>query len=311
MKLVSSLRSVFRSLSSAKNGDSKNDLLLGQSAVHAMLSRRADFKHLWDAEVKVFSQWGEDGILAYLCTELDLVKPNVIEFGVGDFTECNTRFLANSLNANVVAVDILDSLLTNSLNEEIKWKTHFTPLVHWITPDQAKVDLDYARKLLGGLDIVSLDIDGNDYWIMSNLDLDGVSIVVVEYNAIFGPTATVTIPRDDSFFRTTAHFSNLYYGASLSAWIYLLNEKKFRFVGTNLAGNNAFFVANKDLHKLSLSLPESDNLSMYTKWFVREARDENGNLTLTNAFKSRSTIDQKEIYDVTSKEIMKIGDLES
>jgi hypothetical protein len=291
--------------------DNRKDMLLGQSAVHAMLSRRGDFKHLWDAEIKVFSQWGEDGILAYLCAELELVKPNVIEFGVGDFTECNTRFLATSLNANVVAVDILDSLRTNHLNQDLKWKTHFTPLVHWITPDQARLDLDFAKRLLGGVDIISLDIDGNDYWIMNSLELDGVSIIIVEYNAIFGPTAAVTIPRDDSFFRTKAHYSNLYYGASLSAWIYLFTEKGFRFVGTNLAGNNAFFVSNENLHKLELALPDLGDLSIYTRWYVREARDQQGNLTLTTAFEDRSSIDHLEIIDVSTQEILRICDLET
>lgn len=249
--------------------------------------------------------------MAYLCAELELVKPNVVEFGVGDFTECNTRFLANYLNANVVAVDILESLRTNHLNQDLKWKTHFTPLVHWITPDQAKLDLEFAQRLLGGVDIVSLDLDGNDYWIMSNLELDGVSIVVVEYNSIFGPISKVTIPREDSFFRTKAHYSNLYYGASLSAWIHLFTEKGFRFVGTNLAGNNAFFVANENLNKLSLALPDLGDLSIYTKWYVREARDQEGNLTLGNAFEARSSIDHLEIFDVSSQETLRISDLET
>lgn len=291
--------------------DNRFKLLAGQGAVNSMLSRRASFKHLWDAEVRVFSQWGEDGILVFLCSELDIVKPNVIEFGVGDFTECNTRFLAESLNANVVAVDILEELRANSSINDLKWKTHFTPLVHWITPDQAILDLAFARNLLGGIDIVSLDIDGNDYWVMNSLMLEGVSIVVVEYNAIFGPTSTVTIPREDSFFRTKAHYSNLYYGASISAWIYLLGEKGFRFVGTNLAGNNAFFVADEITRKLSLPLPDLSDLSIYTKWYVREARDQNGNLTLRNALESRSSIDHLELYDVVSHEACRVRDLNS
>ena len=309
MGLISFSKRVIRQVLVLKFPGNDNRLLAGQSAIHSMLSRRADFRYLWDAEVKVFSQWGEDGILTYLCWELELIKPNVIEFGVGDFSECNSRFLAEFLNANVVAVDVMEELRDNNLDNDLRWKTHFTPLVHWITPEQAMEDLSSARMVLGGIDIVSLDLDGNDYWIMNNLDLSGVSIVVVEYNALFGPTSTVTIPRDDSFSRTKAHFSNLYYGASLSAWICLMTKKNFRFIGSNLVGNNAFFVANKNLGKLNLPLPEISDLSIYTNWYVREGRDINSDLTLRNAFESKIDIGHLELYDVLSHEIYLVSEL--
>ena len=284
-------------------------VLTGQGAIHAMLSRSSQFKRLWDAEVRIYSQWGEDGILAYLCWSLDLVKPNVIEFGAGDFSECNSRFLAECFNANVVAVDALQELETNNLGNDLHWKTHFTTLVHWITPEQAAADLSYARNLLGVVDIISLDIDGNDYWVMENLDLDTVSIVVVEYNALFGSTASVTVPQNDKFSRSEAHFSNLYWGASLNAWISLMNGKGFSFVGTNLAGNNAFFIASNLTHKLSLTTPETTDLSIYTRWFVRESRNEQSELTKMSSRDCVSLIGHLQIYDTASHETYSVGEL--
>jgi hypothetical protein len=79
--------------------------LLGQSAILSSRAASNNFKDLWDAEVKVYSQWGEDGILDYICEAIGISKPNVIEIGAGNFIECNSRFLAESRNANIIAVD--------------------------------------------------------------------------------------------------------------------------------------------------------------------------------------------------------------
>jgi hypothetical protein len=94
---------------------------------------------------------------------------------------------------------------------------------------------------MGVVDILSIDINGNDYWVLKELSLEGISIIVVEYNPIFGDIASCTVPRNDIFNRTSEHSSNLYWGASLTAFIELLAIKKFTFVGTNRVGNNAFF----------------------------------------------------------------------
>ena len=78
---------------------------LGQSAILASRQSYSKVKNLWDAEVKVYSQWGEDGILDYICEIVELAKPRVLEIGAGNFLECNSRFIAEFRNASVVAVD--------------------------------------------------------------------------------------------------------------------------------------------------------------------------------------------------------------
>ena len=68
--------------------------IVGQSAILASRSSSDNFRDLWDAEIKVYSQWGEDGIIDFLCEKLNISKPKVLEVGSGNFSECNSRFLA-------------------------------------------------------------------------------------------------------------------------------------------------------------------------------------------------------------------------
>ena len=60
---------------------------LGQASILASRSRSEQFKNLWDAEVKIYSQWGEDGILDYIFRKIDIPKPKVIEVGAGNYSE--------------------------------------------------------------------------------------------------------------------------------------------------------------------------------------------------------------------------------
>jgi hypothetical protein len=248
----------------------------------AMLVQRSSNKppaNLWDMEFKIYSQWGEDGILNYLCDELEISKPRMIEFGAGDFTECNSRFLAEYRNASVVLVDARKDLLDSVSNTYLNWRTSIHGISDWITPNNINELARHSKELIGGVDVVSLDLDGNDYWVAEALNFEDIRIVVVEYNPIFGGTRAVTVPREDMFDRTAAHYSNLYYGGSLMAFIGLLNRKGFDFVGTNRVGNNAFFVAKNYTHQINLVIPDVSDLSEYVDWRVRESRNEKGELT--------------------------------
>jgi hypothetical protein len=160
-------------------------------------------------------------------------------------------------------------------------------------------------SIFGRIDCLSLDIDGNDYWVLSNLDLSGIGIVVVEYNPIFGSKEAVTVPRDDQFNRTEAHHSNLYYGASLLAWIRLLDEKGYVFIGSNRVGNNAFFVSNEFSGKFNFDVSD---LGRFTDWRVRESRDQNGNLSYLYGKKRFRQILGLPIVDTVSGQISPITD---
>lgn len=281
--------------------------MLGQSAIIAQRANRQSMTNLWDAEVSVFSQFGEDGILDTLCDLLAIPRPRVVEFGAAEFVECNSRYLAESRSASVLAVDAREELRTSILLRDVRWRTTVIPRVEWITPATAPVALEFARERFGGVDIVSLDIDGNDYWVAESLDLAGVSIVVVEYNAAFGPCRAVSVPRNDQFDRTAAHFSWLYYGASLRAFVDLLSRRGFTFFGTNRASNNAFFV-RRIPQGLPFSLP-GDDLSTYTDVRIREGRMPSGELELESPTVILGRSPDLELVDVTTGQSTTVGNI--
>ena len=105
------------------------------------------------------------------------------------------------------------------------------------------------------------------------------AIVVAEYNSLLGSERAVTVPYDPEFQRAKAHHSHSYYGASLAALVALGKRKGMAFVGSNTAGNNAFFV-RRDL--LTGPLRELTAAEGYVRRGFREARDTEGKLVFPN-----------------------------
>ena len=281
--------------------------IVGQSAILASRSNSDNFRDLWDAEIKVYSQWGEDGIIDFLCEKLNISKPKVLEVGSGNFSECNSRFLAENRNASVVAVDLRKDLTEFIDASPLKWTNNIFPLEELVTPENVNEIISIANKKIGLIDIFSLDIDGNDYWVLDAADLSQFKIIIAEYNPIFGSSRAVSIPREDNFDRTKKHSSFLYFGASLSAFIYRLSNQDFVFIGTNRVGNNAFFVKSKNINQIGL--PQPRNLSEYTDWRVRESRDSNGKLNYLSLKDGAQEIKNLPLVDVTDYSQLTVQDL--
>lgn len=279
---------------------------LGQSSILASRSNSHNFRNLWDAEVKVYSQWGEDGILDYLCEMLQISKPNVLEIGAGNFSECNSKFLVENRNANVFAVDGREDLIPSIDLNHLKWKSHIFGKNVWVTPNNINEIIYDAKENIGEIDIFSLDLDGNDFWILSASEINQVKIVVVEYNPLFGSEKAVSVPRDDEFDRRKKHHSCLYYGASIKAFNLLLESKEFEFVGTNRVGNNAFFVQKNLRDKIPLLT--SNDFSIYTDWRIREARSQEGALTYSSGINRSNQIAFLPIVNVVSHEYLTVGE---
>jgi hypothetical protein len=271
----------------------------GRTEILASKACRDSYVDLWDAEVKVFSQWGEDGILWFLCDVLEISKPRILEIGAGNFTECNSRFLAEARDAAVFLVDSRSDLVSETNKLDLLWKNNLFTLETWVTPSNANSIADLARKKLGSIDILSLDIDGIDYWVMTEIDLSEISIIVVEYNPTFGSRYAFTVPKSDSFDRTKAHYSWLYFGASLRAWVDFFDRRNFTFVGTNRAGNNAFFISRMSDEVFDYINPPDASLEKYVDWQVRESRDEQGRLSYLDLGLARSTIEACEVLHMS------------
>jgi hypothetical protein len=281
--------------------------LLGQNSILTSRSMSEKFINLWDAEVKVFSQWGEDGILDFICEKIGLTKPKVLEIGAGDFTECNSRFLVENRNASAVLVDGRKDLVHNVNCSSLKWKTHIFAFEEWVTSKNVNEIIRSAKNKIGSIDIFSIDLDGNDYWIVEAADLNEMQVIVVEYNPLFGSDFAVSVPSDDFFNRTTKHHSCLYYGASLRAFINILNQKGFIFIGSNRVGNNAFFVRQEIVGKINLPVPS--DLSLYTDWRIRESRDSSGKLNYISGSDRLEEIKDLPLKDVVNRIDIKVIDI--
>ena len=94
------------------------------------------------------------------------------------------------------------------------------------------------------LGIMSIDIDGNDYYIIDEIQNYRPRILICEFNAVFGHKRKISIPYQSNFIRSKIHSSNLYFGASLGSISYLVDKKGYSLIGTNNSGVNAFFVRN-------------------------------------------------------------------
>jgi hypothetical protein len=278
--------------------------LLAAQLLVGQLRQRGPLPSLHDAEFQVFSQFGDDGIIQYLVHALEPLDHTFVEFGVQDYREANTRFLLLHDGWRGLVMDSDPDLVARIQADEEYWR-------HDLTAASAFVDRDNIDGLLrahgfeGPLGLLSVDIDGNDYWVWERISCVTPAVVVCEYNAVFGAARAVTIPYQPAFDRTRAHPSNLYWGASLKALAVLAERKGFAFVGTNSAGNNAYFVRRDRLG----GLRPLDVAAGFTDSRFRESRDARGRLSFLAGEDRLRAIADLPLVDVESGEALHVRDL--
>lgn len=263
---------------------------IGLLTSHAMSARKHSMKDLWDAEFRVFSQFGEDGIVDLLLDELQISKPRIMEIGAGDFSECNSRFALHKRNCSAYLVDMREDLQRGLQESEIRWKASVAVEIAKIDEKNIKDIESRAIRFLKYIDVISLDIDGIDFWIAQHINWNGIKIAIVEYNPVFGAKLSVSIPKDTFSSRFEHHYSGLVYGASLLAWIEFFASKDMRFVGTNRAGNNAFFVPSSLAGNLPFRLPDISQLDAYMDWQIRDSRNQDQTLSSLSLEQARNLI---------------------
>ena len=178
-------------------------------------------------------------------------------------------------------------------NQEIYWRYELEAKCAFIDRENINGLIGDAG-FLGEIGLLSIDIDGNDYWVWQALDVVQPAIVVCEYNAVLGDIYSLTVPYKPDFQRTQAHHSNLYFGASIKALIKLGQEKGYQFVGTSSTGCNAFFVRND----LAPAILNSLNFVAAYPSSVREARNEDGQLQFIGGLKRSQLIERLPLVDV-------------
>jgi len=275
-------------------------LALQVGALQSRLVQAATYATIQEAEFKVFSQNGEDGIIQYLLSKIPIGTASFVEVGVQDYVESNTRFLLMNnywhgliIDCGVVHVDYIQ-------HQKFGWQYDIRAVSAFVTRENINEVVQRAG-FTGDLGLFSLDIDGNDYWVLDALEVVSPRIVIVEYNSVFGPSVAVTVPYDPVFDRSRVHYSNLYYGASLSALAHLMQSRGYALVGSNRAGNNAFFVRRDALGDIR----ETSPAECYVPSPFAESRDRSGALTYVRSMSARlELIGHLPVYDVLQDSVV-------
>ena len=207
--------------------------------VEELLSRprNADPKRLLKYGRKVYSQNDEDGILQEIFRRIGTTGRSFVELGVDKGVECNTAKLlvegwrgtwieGSQEKTNFIAANFADFIKEGRLRL----------VTAMISAENINDHVSCGPD--PELDLLSIDIDGNDYWVWKALEAVRPRVVVIEYNAILPPPMSLVVPYDTN----RVWDGSNYYGASLEALVRLGKDKGYRLVGCCLMGVNAFFV---------------------------------------------------------------------
>lgn len=225
-------------------------------------------------EFTVYSQHGEDGILHHLLRSLDIQSHTFVEFGVGNYRQANTRFLAIGDQWSGLIMDSDPRNIAQIHADPIYWSISVRAVQAFVTRENIN-ELIESNGFSGEIGLLSIDIDGNDYWVFEAITVVRPAVVVIEYNSRFGSSRAVSIPYDPAFDRWNAHPSGVYAGASLRAIANLARRKGYAFIGCNSFGVNAFFVRTDLLNDAVTEVSVEDG---YVAGQFREARDDRGRL---------------------------------
>jgi hypothetical protein len=200
--------------------------------------RHADPKRLLRYGFKVYSQCDEDGLIQEIFRRIGTGNRTFVEFGVETGIECNTVKLLvegwrglwlDGLEGHVAQIR---TRFASFLNEDRLQVLHA-----FVTAENINALLKQGG-VTGDIDLLSIDIDNNDYWVWKAIEIVKPRVVVIEYNATLRPPLSLVVPYDSV---RTWNGTN-YFGASLEALVRLGRDKGYRLVGCSIGGANAFFV---------------------------------------------------------------------
>ena len=206
---------------------------------------------------KVYSQNDEDGIISEIFNRIGTTNKKFVEFGVQYGLESNSHFLLHKgwsglwIEGNKKAVSKIYSIFAKPIKDK-----QLKILNAFITAKNINKLISVDGSINGKIDLLSIDIDGNDYWVWQAIKCIKPRVVVIEYNAKFPPEfAWIMEYNSEHIWQGDDE-----QGASLKALELLGSTLGYQLVGTSFTGSNAFFV-QKNLSKNLFPKPAtSENL---------------------------------------------------
>jgi len=219
-------------------------------------------------EEKIYSQNGEDGILQFIFSKIGTTNRFFVEFGVENGLECNTRYLLEKKGWKGLMMDYSEEKQINlkyflerawykrklgfsekirKVKGSLKKITEYPKSAIQLEIKNEKVTAENIQGLFQkynvpkNFDLLSIDIDYNDYWVWKSIVDYHPRVVVIEYNSSLLPTESRVVPYDpDARWDGTNYF-----GSSLLALYNLGLKKGYTLVGCDSKGINTFFVKNE------------------------------------------------------------------
>ncbi len=197
-----------------------------------------------NAEFKVYSKHGNDGILLYLFSKIGVTNRTFVEIGTEDGRQCNTSNLSLNfgwsglmIDGNKEWIESAKAFFKGKLGDcASKVKT----VTSYVTTQNIN-ELLKDNSITGEIDLFSLDIDGNDYWVWDAIRVINPRVVVLEYNAALGHRPLTLAYDPEHRYRPKVDHP-LYFGASLNALTALSKKKGYVLVGCDTHGHDAFFL---------------------------------------------------------------------
>ena len=223
-------------------------------------------------EIKIYSQNTEDGIILYILKHIGVKTKKFVEIGIENGNECNTTNLLKNFDWSGVQIEGNKNFYQQakvSMREILGKKIKNLELLNVFVTKKNINQILKRKNIDKEVDLLSIDIDGNDFWIWKEINIIKPRIVIIEYNSFFGPNKSATIKYDPNF--NWDHKNNRsYYGASLKALENLGKKKKYSLIGVDQNGVNAFFIRNDIAKKINLKPKTSKDVYLNN---IREERD--------------------------------------
>ncbi|MBK7130086.1 MAG: hypothetical protein IPH66_12080 [Crocinitomicaceae bacterium] len=223
---------------------------------------------LKDTGFRVFSQFEEDGKILFILSLLGMPQKTFLEIGSDDGINSNCANLAFNFGYHGLFLDGNEKAIKRGREFYAKYPH---PYMYAPKFTCAKVTAENINQLVtdaglsGEIDIMSIDIDGNDYWIWNALNVVKPTVVIIETHVEFG-MRNIVVPYDPNYFYPGKH--PVYHGASPVAMIKLAQMKGYRLVGANDLGFNFIFVRQGILES---ELPEVSVESVLSHPSVKES----------------------------------------
>jgi hypothetical protein len=282
------------------SSDYKSSKLLG-GKILSDLNKNKEIAKLSDAEFQVFSQFGDDGIIQYLVNNLPIKNKTFVEFGVENYRESNTRFLLINDNWSGLVIEGNPKMVKEIKCDPISTFYDLQVENSFIDAGNINAIIEKAnfRRDLG---ILSVDIDGVDYWVLKNIVTVEPRILIVEYNSLFGFQDAFTVPYDPQFVRGQLFPFN-FYGSSLKSIYDLAVSMNYSFIGCNSAGNNAYFVKNDIVGELPLNVITLEEGYVFASF--TEVWDNDG--VPLRGYDKIESIDNLTVYNTCSGQLDKVN----